>query len=234
LDRPGHTTFAIALLATGALAISACGRNNADLVEGKKLFVANCGACHEMARAETKGTQGPNLDHAFVQDRIDGMNAKTIEGVARHQIAYPRRGSIMPANLVKGQQADDVAAYVGYAAGKPGKDQGELAAAGQANVSNKPAIAKAGKLVIPAIDGTAFAYKTAIAQAGSVTFDMPNKSPIGHDISIKGNGVDQHGKVVPQGGTSNFTITLKPGKYEFYCSVPGHEAAGMKGTLTVK
>jgi uncharacterized cupredoxin-like copper-binding protein len=29
-------------------------------------------------------------------------------------------------------------------------------------------------------------------------------------------------------------VTLKPGSYEFYCQVPGHEAAGMKGTLTVK
>jgi len=234
LHRPGHTTIALALLATGAIALAACGRNNADLVEGKTLFVANCGACHTMARAETKGTQGPNLDDAFVQARIDGMNSRTVEGVTRHQIAYPRRGSIMPSNLVKGQKADDVAAYVGYAAGKPGKDQGELAAAGQANVSNKPAVEKAGKLVIPAIDGTAFAFKTAAAKAGSVTFDMPNKSPIGHDISLKGPGVDQHGKVVSQGGTSNFTVSLKPGKYTFYCSVPGHEAAGMKGTLTVK
>ena len=36
------------------------------------------------------------------------------------------------------------------------------------------------------------------------------------------------------GGTSTVTATLKPGTYTFYCSVDGHEAAGMKGTLTVK
>jgi len=29
------------------------------------------------------------------------------------------------------------------------------------------------------------------------------------------------------------TATLKKGRYEFYCSVPGHEQAGMKGTLTI-
>jgi uncharacterized cupredoxin-like copper-binding protein len=40
--------------------------------------------------------------------------------------------------------------------------------------------------------------------------------------------------VVGSGGTSSFTATLKPGSYEFYCAVPGHEAGGMKGTLTVK
>ena len=43
-----------------------------------------------------------------------------------------------------------------------------------------------------------------------------------------------HGAVVGQGGTSTVTAKLKPGTYTFYCSVDGHEAAGMKGTLTVK
>jgi plastocyanin len=216
------------------MALSACGRDNADLVQGKKLFVDRCGACHALARAGTKGTQGPNLDDAFVSDRVAGMNSKTIRGVVRHQIGYPRRGSIMPANLVKGQLADDVAAYVGYAAGKAGKDTGALAAAGQVQTSNKPAVEKSGKITIPAVDGTAFAFKSANATAGSVTLVMPNKSALPHDISVRGAGVDQKGKIVSQGGTSTVAINLKPGKYTFYCSVPGHEAAGMKGTLTVK
>ena len=37
-----------------------------------------------------------------------------------------------------------------------------------------------------------------------------------------------------KGGTSKVSVNLKPGTYTFYCSVPGHEAGGMKGTLTVK
>lgn len=233
MDRFRNTALATVATAAAAIALSACGRDNADLVQGKTLFVSHCGACHTLARAGTKGTQGPNLDDAFSADRQDGMTAKTVEGVVVHQIGYPRRGSIMPAHLVKGQQAQDVAAYVGYAAGIPGKDTGPLAQAGQAQSSSKPAVAQNGTVTIDATDGTAFSNTTATAKAGKVTFKMPNKSPIGHDIALKGVPGAQ-GKVVTQGGVSTFTVTLKPGKYTFYCTVPGHEQAGMKGTLTVK
>jgi plastocyanin len=70
------------------------------------------------------------------------------------------------------------------------------------------------------------------AKAGKVTITMTNPSPLQHDVSIKG-GVDAHGSVVGQGGKSVVTADLKPGQYTFYCSVDGHEAAGMTGTLTV-
>jgi azurin len=73
----------------------------------------------------------------------------------------------------------------------------------------------------------------ASAPAGSIKFVMPNKAPIQHNIALKGP-VTATGPVVGSGGTSSFTASLKPGSYEFYCSVPGHEAGGMKGTLTVK
>jgi len=45
--------------------------------------------------------------------------------------------------------------------------------------------------------------------------------------------VDKSGQTVQPGGASTVTADLKPGTYTFYCPVPGHEAAGMKGTLTV-
>jgi uncharacterized cupredoxin-like copper-binding protein len=72
------------------------------------------------------------------------------------------------------------------------------------------------------------------AKAGKVTITMDNPSPVSHAVGIKGNGVDQDGTVVQMGGKSTVTADLKPGSYEFYCPVDGHEAAGMKGTLTVK
>jgi uncharacterized cupredoxin-like copper-binding protein len=63
---------------------------------------------------------------------------------------------------------------------------------------------------------------------------MKNMSSVMHDIAITGNGVNQIGAVVANGGTSTVTANLAAGSYTFYCSVDGHRAAGMVGTLTVK
>jgi uncharacterized cupredoxin-like copper-binding protein len=79
----------------------------------------------------------------------------------------------------------------------------------------------------------AFDKKTLSAKAGKVTITMANPASIPHGVAVEGNGVDEDGQVVQKGGTSTVTVTLKPGKYEFYCPVPGHRQAGMEGTLTV-
>ena len=94
-------------------------------------------------------------------------------------------------------------------------------------------MAKNGKISIPAVDGTAFQFTKATAKAGKVTFDMPNKSALQHNIALKPPGKGA-GPIVGKGGDSKFTATLKPGTYTYFCEVPGHEQAGMKGTLTVK
>ena len=72
------------------------------------------------------------------------------------------------------------------------------------------------------------------AKAGEVTITMDNPSSIPHAVGIEGNGVDEDGKTVGNGGKSTVTAALKAGTYEFYCPVDGHAEAGMKGTLTVK
>jgi plastocyanin len=72
------------------------------------------------------------------------------------------------------------------------------------------------------------------ASAGQVTLTFKNGQSLSHNVSVKGNGVDEDGEVVGEGGTSTVTADLKAGSYTFYCEVDGHEAAGMKGTLTVK
>ena len=79
-----------------------------------------------------------------------------------------------------------------------------------------------------------FDKTTLEAPAGKVTIEMTNPSSVAHDIAIEGNGVDVAGKVVSDGAMSTVSADLEPGTYTFYCSVPGHEDAGMKGTLTVQ
>jgi mono/diheme cytochrome c family protein len=226
--------------ALAALAISGCGSGqdkSADLVNGKKLFIGEgtCGSCHSLQRAGTKGNQGPNLDAAFENARQKGFGDSVIEGVVRDQIANPRRGSIMKADLVTGDNRRDVAAYVASVAGRPGQDTGLLASVGGNQNANKTAVEKAGTLEIPAdpSGALAFTFGKATGTPGPVTISMPNPSPIQHNIAITGP-VKGQGPVVGKGGDSKFSVTLKPGTYEFLCEVPGHAAGGMKGTLTVK
>jgi len=115
-----------------ALPLGACGREETDLSNGKAQFVEKCGSCHALARAGTAGTQGPSLDAAFQTALADGIDRDTVQGVVHDQILHPRKNSIMPAGLVEGEDARDVAAYVGYAADRPGEDEGALATAGLA------------------------------------------------------------------------------------------------------
>ena len=72
------------------------------------------------------------------------------------------------------------------------------------------------------------------AKAGSVKIVMDNPSQLPHGVGVDGNGVDVDGPTVGNGERSTITADLKPGTYEFYCTVDAHQKAGMKGTLTVK
>ena len=202
-------------------------------MNGKTLYIGEgtCGSCHALARAGTKGTQGPDLDEAFEQARLDGMNSETIEGVVLRQIAHPRRNSIMPADLVTGDDARDVAAYVGEVAGVPGEDTGALAEVGVEEGGK--ATAENGVLQIDAVESGALAFtaSTATAPPGRIEFVMDNPSPIEHNIALEDG---PEGDVVGTGGTSRFETSLKPGKYTYLCTVPGHAEGGMIGDLTVK
>lgn len=78
-----------------------------------------------------------------------------------------------------------------------------------------------------------FTTESLQANAGEVTIVMDNPSSVPHNVAIRGNGVDEKGEIVGKGEQSEVSATVEPGTYEFYCSVPGHEAAGMTGELTV-
>jgi mono/diheme cytochrome c family protein len=104
-----------------AVVASGCGAvkrvTSGDPSQGKTLFLANCGSCHTLANARTQGTIGPNLDDAFASDKQQGFALQTMTDVVRGQIAYPEPP--MPANLVTGNDADDVAVYVAKCAAVP-------------------------------------------------------------------------------------------------------------------
>jgi mono/diheme cytochrome c family protein len=127
----------MALMAAAAVALplAACGRDEPDLTQGKAMFTQKCGSCHTLARAGTQGTTGPNLDAAFRAALDKGFSRKTVRGIVHRQILHPRRNSVMPAGLVEGANADDVAAYVAYAVHRSGQDTGALAQAGLAGAT---------------------------------------------------------------------------------------------------
>jgi plastocyanin len=245
--RRGGYAWVVASLVAAAAGLGGCTlkSSGADVVEGKANFVKGCGTCHTLARAGTKGTVGPNLDEAFARSRQDGIKSSTFMGVVERQIENPnlndqidpQTGKVlpkMPAKIFTGDAARNVAAYVAQSAAVPGQDTGKLAQAGPKKAQGLAKEAN-GTLDIPvASGGLAYQYAGALATAGQVTIQSKNPQAIDHDIAITGNGVNAKGEVVTNGGTSKFSINLKPGTYTFYCSVDGHRQAGMVGKLTVK
>jgi cbb3-type cytochrome c oxidase subunit III len=140
----------VALVCLAALAAAACGsearveEGEASAAAGKQPFVEQCGSCHTLADAGTQGTIGPNLDDAYGVLRTDhGFDESTIRDVVRGQIAYPTSDPPtveeggeptqgMPANLVTGKTANDVAAYVASVAGLPVEGGGDETTGGEA------------------------------------------------------------------------------------------------------
>jgi cbb3-type cytochrome c oxidase subunit III len=125
---------ALAVAAT-AVALTGCGTGglasgSGDETAGRQLFASKCGGCHTLAAAGTTGTAGPNLDHSFAQARSEGFKDSAIREIVHEQIKYPVQFGTgnkpdelqtnMPANLVRGQEAVDVAEYVAANAGKNG------------------------------------------------------------------------------------------------------------------
>ena len=136
-------------LAAAALLAAGCGYGGAanaggqqpDTQSGQQLFTQSCGTCHTLSAAGTSGTIGPNLDNAFAADVQEGYP----QSVDRERRPRPdparlradrhlhdgqeRQGphatdATMPANILKGQDALDVAAYVASVAGQSGYTTG--------------------------------------------------------------------------------------------------------------
>jgi cbb3-type cytochrome c oxidase subunit III len=125
-----------------ALTLAACGTGGlasgtADQDNGKKLFQAKCAGCHALSAVGSAGGIGPNLDDSFAQARAEGYKESAIRNIVHEQIKYPGQYATaqndpdfltanMPANLVKGQDAEDVAAFVAANAGLRGFAESQL------------------------------------------------------------------------------------------------------------
>ena len=68
-----------------------------------------------------------------------------------------------------------------------------------------------------------------------MTIDFKNPQALTHDVAIEdAQGEEVGATELIASGSDSTTVDLKPGKYHFFCTVPGHREAGMEGTLTVK
>jgi len=127
-------SVSVAFLAAGCGAVPHMSADDGNPARGKVIFKKptldgqpGCGTCHTLANAGTTGTVGPNLDTTFGIVRAQGFDVSTIRDVVRGQIAYPETktaegGTGMPADLVTGQDARDVADYVAECAQLPAQD----------------------------------------------------------------------------------------------------------------
>jgi plastocyanin len=83
------------------------------------------------------------------------------------------------------------------------------------------------------VSGLRYDQKVVRAHAGRIKIVFNNRSGLKHNVNVE-QGEHEMGKsATVSKATTTFFVTLKPGKYNYYCSVPGHEDAGMHGTLIV-
>lgn len=118
------------------MTLAACGTggkvsSSANAQSGKAIFQQKCAGCHALEAAGSTANIGPNLDDAFAEARANGFEESAIANIVHDQIRFPGQFSTaqnnpnylkanMPANLVRGQDAEDVAAFVAANAGVSG------------------------------------------------------------------------------------------------------------------
>jgi mono/diheme cytochrome c family protein len=112
----GARRLAAVLAIGGGLVLAAgCGGNGSgvtgDVENGKTQFTNLCSSCHMLAAAGTPPSNiGPNLDDSFRASRQAGMDESQFQGVVQRWITEAQKP--MPRDLVTGDDARDVAAYI--------------------------------------------------------------------------------------------------------------------------
>ncbi|CAB4937844.1 unannotated protein [freshwater metagenome] len=132
----------VLLLVALAGTLSACGSQqinvpgaSASVKNGAKLFAERCSGCHTMSVAGAQGSATKVSD----REKVDGPNFNARK-VCYDNALYALRnggysGAIMPANIVVGKQAQDVARFI---AEYSGNDAPMSASPGGATVKCTP------------------------------------------------------------------------------------------------
>lgn len=214
----------LAALAAIALPATGCGTTSADPERGRVLFREKCGTCHAMAQAGTSGQLGPNLDHAFAAAREVGQNDATVEGVVKAQVENPRPTTnntavSMPADIVTGQDLEDVAAYVGLYAGVPG--------------AAPPRVPGGPGAQVFANSGCDACHTLAAAEAGGVTGPNLDEVLPGQDEAMVRESIVEPDKEVTPGYPpvmpTNFEQSLTPKEIEDLVKYLIESTSGGKG-----
>ena len=103
-----------------------------------------------------------------------------------------------------------------------------LALTAVGSAAGQPSAARATTVKVTATDFQ-FELSTSTVNAGRVTFVIHNASPALHDFRIAGHT----SQTIGSGKTTRLTMTLKPGRYLYTCTVDSHAELGMKGHLRV-
>lgn len=89
-----------------------------------------------------------------------------------------------------------------------------------------------GVFQITGTDQLKYSATSLTSDTTDITFELTCESAAEHNVVIEETGDEVVAECAP-GETGTGSTTLEAGDYTFYCSIPGHRAAGMEGTLTV-
>ena len=150
--------------------------------------------------------------------------------------AVATSGSPAKSAVVQTTTGPEIAPLPGGVSASASAPSTPTATTGTPTPPSSPASGAGGNALSLAADpagGLSYNTKQLSAKAGTVTITMANMSPVEHNVTIAEGTKVLGATPTFAGGSKTLTVKLKPGKYTFYCSVPGHRPAGMEGTLTV-
>ena len=215
--------YAVTAAATLSLALTACGGSNGSASAGgtwDKDATVNIGSLYEPQNLDNTAGGGQGVTEALNGNVYEGLFRLTDDGDVEKLLASDYKvgddGLTYTFTLRDGVKfhsgKDLTSADVKYSLEKVLADDSQ-----SARKSNLEVV-----------------KDIATPDKRTVKITLSNPAEIPHNVSLRGNGVNEQGETVGKGGTSEVSAKLEPGTYQFFCSVPGHEQAGMLGTLTVK